>query len=1164
MSRRARLALALAALVVAALGRPAPVAAQPAAASRTRALELSPAELAELRQQEADFARYREAADKHQERIRAVLLGEYRDRVSRLDKRFAAGLRKAEAEQRQRHAGAIARLEAFIADYPSHAQFTPDAMFRLADLYLDAANRAFEAQLEAGMAALEASSAPDDPTADGGLQATADYTRSIGLWTDIIKRFPAYRQRPGTLYLLGYYLKQTGDDRRALQVFRGLVCADRYDPLGPPAAPPRAASSVAAAKRAFVDPYARCRAVAPDRDLAEDAWVRGVGDIHFATPGELNEAIAAYGRVAANASSKFFDEALYKLAWSYYRNDDFLKGIEAFDRSIVYSDALVAQGKDPLPLRPEALQYIAIAFTDPWTLVEQPDPVRAYDRAYTFYKDRLKEPHVRDVFEQLGDTFVVLEAYDQAIDAYELALAKWPLHPRDPEVHQKVVNAFEAKGDADAADAEASKLVARYSPNTEWYRANEMDRDAIDSATRINERMLRAAAENVHKAAQAARAAYLAAPTPDGRVAYARLYARAAGLYRRFIDEYPTSDLTYEFTYRIGETLFFAERYLDAIAYYRWVRDHRDLSQQRFEQAARSIVQAYQKEVDRLVALRKIVEPKVRTIDELRAMPRPIQAMAMPPIQRDLQAALDEYQTLISDPASAPTMGLLAALVSYRYLRLDDAVPRFQKVLDRFCGTPEAVRAKDGLLAIYEARDEDRQFRATNDAFIAKRCGSDEDISLARSQNRSKVFRMAEELFRAKDYDGAAISFYRYYKQAEAADLNKPTALYNAALAYDKSGKPKTAAYLFREFTETPAPEFRDSEYYLPALYATAVSSYRAFDYPRAVTAYLDVVRVANEPGRKKPAGERTLEQIRLDALFNAATLRELDRVFYDPRGEPGTGAAMLYQRYAELEPNRRKADRARWAIARVWVEAQDLALAAKAYAEWRTMFGTDAGNVDDVLFSHYTMAKLYEKKGKPKEARAAKTAAIVAWGSLGRPTGTAAADMAAEFDFELAEASYANDFEPYKPGKARTEAEAKKTLTGIEQVASRTRERFLGLAKYQSGPWGMAALVRLGDTFFFQALKVTEIPIPREIETLDAKFPEKEILLRYQDAITALVKPLEEQARTQWVKVVTAAKQQGVSNKWTQLAQERLHDFISQDEFPVLRESLVEGTQTP
>ena len=40
---------------------------------------------------------------------------------------------------------------------------------------------------------------------------------------------------------------------------------------------------------------------------------------------------------------------------------------------------------------------------------------------------------------------------------------------------------------------------------------------------------------------------------------------------------YPTAEESYEFTYRLGETSYFSERYEEAIPYYKWVRDHREL-----------------------------------------------------------------------------------------------------------------------------------------------------------------------------------------------------------------------------------------------------------------------------------------------------------------------------------------------------------------------------------------------------------------------------------------------------------------------------------------------------------------------------------------------------------------------------------------------------------
>ena len=1128
----------------------------------------TPEELVILAEIEQDLKRYEASAGQHHRRMQAILSGEYKDRSSRLEARYAAKIANAEEQEYERRLSAIALLEKFVQDYPDHKKFTPDAMFRLADLYLEQAEYDFEKSFAENLDFSEPDfDAPIDE--DDEPLTTADYSKSIAMWESIARKFPNYRQKASTLYLLAYYLKQTEVERKALQVFRGLVCANKYDPMGEPEPVP----DLAAARAALGEPssatpsnkYDGCEAITDNKELLHDAWVRGVGDIHFLTAGELTSAIEAYKKVATDEESKFYDEALYKLAWSHYRNDDFIEGIDAFDKSVMYSDALVAKGGEPLDLRPEAVQYIAISFTDPWSINEQPDPVRSYDRAFDFYKDRLDEPHVRDVFIQLGETFLILEAYTQAADSWRLALKNWPLEPDNPEIHQRMVTAFEEMGDRDLAAEEAGRLAATYAPGSDWYNANETNREAMESQRSIGERMLRAAAESTHKSAQNARAEWRVDPTEENKAAYIALYLKAARLYERFLVENPTSDVSYEFTYRLGEVLFYAELYQEAIPHYVWVRDHRDLSEERFEKAARSVVQSYQKILDSLLAEQAVSEPPLPSIEDLLAMQKPIAPMAIPQAYLDLQNSLDEYQKLVNDPQTAPNMGFEAALISYRHLNLPDAEARFKGTLDRFCGSSQSVKSKDALLAIYEAQGEDEKFKQTNADFISSKCGSDSDVALAQSQNRSKEFREAAALFTDKKYSEAAIAFYKFYKTAPADDANRPIALYNGAIAYDKSGKPKTAVYLFKEFTENADPAFRGSEYYLPALYLTAVSSYRAFDYDNAVSGYLEVVKAASDKNRKPPAGDRTAEEMRLDALFNAAVLRELDRVYSDPKSAKGTGAASLYERYAALEKDQRKADRALFAVARVWKGANNMRLQEQAYAKWRAKYGNLPINADDYVFSFYDLAKQYEKAGKTRDMNKAKAATLTAWVKVGSPKNEVASDLAAEFAFEKAELNYNAKFAPFKIKRApRTKKEGEKVLGDLIKFANDAQQAYLDLAKFDSGPWALAARVRVGDVRFFQALKIAEIPVPKEIETLDEKYPDKDILITYQDTINDLVRPLEEQASKQWEAVMDAAKSQGISNEWTQLAQERLHDFVSQDLFPVLRNELREGTETP
>src|SRR5207244_9757929 len=100
-----------------------------------------------------------------------------------------------------------AALEKFLKDHPDHEQFTPDAMFRLADLYIDLSEEEFEARLTEQ----EKTGKP----ADSDQAQLVDYSRSLALWEQILSKFPSYRQTPSTLYLYAYY-NTSKDERKSL------------------------------------------------------------------------------------------------------------------------------------------------------------------------------------------------------------------------------------------------------------------------------------------------------------------------------------------------------------------------------------------------------------------------------------------------------------------------------------------------------------------------------------------------------------------------------------------------------------------------------------------------------------------------------------------------------------------------------------------------------------------------------------------------------------------------------------------------------------------------------------------------------------------------------------------------------------------------------------
>ena len=1139
--------------------QPQPQATTPPPKPIQPPIQLSPQELEQLKDIEAEHDRFNAAADEHDRRLREIAKHEYDSRSAETDKKYADRIAKVTDGQKKHHAEAIAKLEKFLVDHPSHEQYTPDAMFRLADLYLDESDAAVEERL----AALEKSGQP--PTPEEAAKIVADYTKSTDLWEQILTKFPSYRQTPSTLYLLAYYGKSK-DERKSLTVFLALACANHYKWNDKPSVAPTKPEAVKRAEaKTLRDPYADCTAYpGAEVELVRHAWVRGIADLHFGTPGELDEAIAAYLKVAHGGNdSKLYAESLYKLAWSYYKRDRLKDSIIAFDESVKLYDQVVAQGGIPqLELRDESIQYISVAFTDPWEGETDTNPVKAFDRAKDFYKGRENEPHVRDVWVAMGKAFAEIQAWDQAVASYRIAIGPpWELNPNNPVVHQEIVNVYEAKGDKLAADAAAAELATKYAPGTAWYSANEKDREAMENQRRIAERALYAAARNTHSAATQMRKDYDGQKTKDPaqKQEYLAMYSKAVDLYRQFVTTYPESDYIYEFNYNMGEALYWSERYMEAVEQYKWVRDHRDLGTAFYIDAARSVVQSYEAEAQRQVDQGKLAALKIPTSAELKALPQPWSAQPIPDVYVKLQSEYDNYQNIVNDPAAAPQQGINAALISLAYLHVDDAVGRFAKVMDKFCGNPTAAKAKDGILAIYEAQSNFDAIEQTNKRFINAKCGDAKTIQDAIAQNRSLNFSRANALFAEKQYAAAADSFYRFYKTAPEKDPDLPVALYNAAVSYKLAERPKTAISLFKEFADKKDKAYRESPYYLDALRLQGATYQAAFDYNNAVATYLelyDTTKKAKKLGIKAPdplPGEqpRTLDQIGLDALFNAALASELNRDFKK--------AIDLYTQYGKVEPDRRKQDRAMWSIVGIYRQSGDVNSMSETAAKWRARFGNDAGNEDDYVQTFYDEAALRKKKGQTPLANKGGQDTIAAWKKKGSQKNTKGAKLAGEWELSFAEDYYAKTWDPLE---IKTKAATAKAFEGLgnQLTAARqkTEDKYLALDQYGVAEYSMAAKVRFGDIQYSYAQKVNNVPVPTPLEKAGG-----DALASFLNKRDENLKKYLEEAKKQWVEVLDAAKQGGLSNRWSRLAQEDLGREFPQ-EFTVLRQEIVQGTEAP
>ncbi len=1167
-----------------------------------------------LKEAEDLFGRYSRASTEQEDRMRSILLREYNRRLTALDDRYNKRMTAADELKRKKQKEAIELLEKFIKDHPKHPLYTPDARYRLAALYLDDAEMTAEA---------------------AGLEVDADYSKALEQWEIIIKDFPDYRQLAGTLYLYATYIatRQPAppeEERRSVQVFRALVCWNKFKPFDTP--PPTLTREEVLARlesKNLVNPYEGCEpAKGADKELVMYGWVRGVGANHFATPGEMDEAIAAYRYGLDDPNHKLYDEALYMTAWSYYRRDILDEAVKLFDKSVARYDATIkAGGKPSLKLREEALQYIAVAFTDPWEGELETDPVKAYERAVAFYKGRENEPHVRDVWIVLGKAFTDLgrAGFDQAISSYQKAIGPpWHLHPDAPLVHEEIVNVLERKGDKLEANNQRSEIATRYSPCPEekkktrtpedpcgrWYEANETNRKAMENYNRIGERMLVVAAVNTHLAAVDKHNEWLVAK--DGSPEKAALKAErdelliaAIGHYRTFLGQYPMSKEIYGFTFNMADALFLAGRYVDqpgadgvvsedeegAVRHYTWVREHTALSTEFYGRANYQIAKSWELYSAWLVA-QGTAGLRVLDLPDLTVKPLP-QPMDIPEAHKQLQAAYDFCASKACDPPPEEKdpagvragMGFNAGLISLAYYHLDDAIVRMTKAMKTFCGQPQGIRAKDNILAIHAARADDVAFRKVNNDFIKQACGDANAIALAKDQNRKLEFKVAERLVEAGKFAEAAQAFYQYYYNSPATDDTRAAALYNAAQLYEDAGQPRRALHLFKEFSEKAESTtkenkmFRDSGYRLPAMELYAESFGNSYDYAAAARKYMEIYDRASNPGKygvKPPtafgdAKPRTFEQIKRDALFNAAAFLELDRNF--PQ------AIEYYKRYEAVETDMRKKDRALWAIARMHRSSENIDALEKAYGDWRKKYGASGGNEVDNIYTYWDLAKLYGKRaGKSNQQSAAdyRQRTIDAWGRVTADQWNGhtpedrvrAARMAAEFDFAAVETDNFSNWKPKKLAQQKDPAAAKPVIAALQKQAEALITRYDGVgAKYKKyiSEYVVAGEVRVGEIYLDYIQKIFEMPPPRSIQALAKKSPAA--LDIYEQALRKGMDDLgfRTKAKESFVRVVEFVKDPKVkvSKKWVAIAKDNLNKEYGEN-YPILNEELAEGTDEP
>ena len=1055
-----------------------------------------------------DYRRYFEAARSYKQVLDEVGREGYKARRSSLKNEYAARLSREEAKEKQLRSEAIVELERFLNRYPQHPRHSPEAMFRLAELHFERTSEAFIGQSKAQ---------------SGEIVTIPDYNPSVELYRRLLRDFPTYRNNHLATYLLGYCLGEMDHDEEARQAFLGLVCANKFEPLATPAPP---------VGRKNKPPYDGCEPRKSDGKLLAETWTR-LGEHHF-DRGELDAAIFSYQQAIPHRDSPYFDKALYKLAWSFYRSDRFLDAVKHFDELVVLADQkkLGEPGKkEGFALRAESVQYLALSFSErDWDGDGKDDPVSGISRAELHYKGRESEPHVREVFQRMGDVLFDRTEYARAAEVYKQAIAMWPLAAENPRIQDRVVLAMERLRNFEQALREREQLARTYVEGSDWAKQNRDNDAALTEGLQLADAALMNVVLRRHESAQKLREQAQAKNDPKLRKQAIEEYRQAAASYEAYLKQHPNSKDRYEYSYYLAESLFFGEKYPEAAEAYEKVRDA-DPKGKYVEDSAYGTIKARESVVTAFYQ-----QPSGPTTGGEPPLPQtgkltpPVNPLPLPDEVAKLQFAYDRFVTLLPDSPKIALFSYKAAEIDFRYLRFPQMRMRMADIVQKHCKDERAVDAGNAILVSYNIDGDLEKLEEWTARLKERGCGGSSQVAQSQQGSIKKLsqqvrFKKAEQLLAQKRFSEAATLFIDLVNQdPRGNDADK--ALFNAAVAQESDRRYGAAT----ETYERIVSDYPQSTLVDEALFRAAVNHQRFFDYDKAVAAYQ---KLGTEP-RFKASTHRH------DALYNAALIAENDQRY--------VLAIDLWKQYAQSDKT--SPDESATAYFRAALAVEKLGPAVRAEQELGQFVARYAGNgsyAPQVVEAYVRLSRVQQKQGNPFDA----TENLKRAAQLGQklPPGSDAAEYAAEAAFLLAEQKL-QEVERLKIGGSSKELEA--SITAFNKKVQETVVVYDKVLTYKRANQTLAAYFRMGYVFELYAKAFLAAPCPPEVRRLGA-----EACDLYKNKIEENVAGIEEKALQRYSVTLEQAQKLGVANQWTKLARQRANAY-KPDVYPLIKDEHV------
>ena len=792
-------------------------------------------------------------------------------------------------------------------------------LIRIAEYYVEEAQR----ELDEAVAAYEKAYAeyeklyeayqagkikkePEEPR-----QPRPDYQKAIAIYDILIKNFPESDLVDDAYYNKAYLLSEMGEDQAAQQTWQALI--DKF----------------------------------PESEFAPEAYMKLAESYFYPQPSDtkeqikqkLHKAIQLYKNVLRYKDTPRYDEALYKLGWSYYRlaadePDRYTDAILYFLAVVKDVERAKAAGLEKnrdvvrADVEPEALEYMAASFVDPNYRKS------GVANAQEFILRLGKPDYGLKILEHMGDRYAKITMWDNAVLAYQTLLDLYPDYAYAPSIQKKIADAYLAAAQPEKAFQERLKLFETYNPKTEWYASMEQrdipDRiDVLDNAYRLSEEALRVTMYSILSQAKAREQS-------EDTTGVKELYRQVVDLARRYIDNFPTDDHAYDINWTLALVLDTKlGRFRDAFEEYLRVSNDYLETEHQYDAAINAIAVA-----DTLVKMAGLrpdtTAAGASTISEL-------PPSELSPEEQMLAEAYDNFIKWFPEAPETPGILASAGALYYNHRLFATAKKYYKTMVARF---PNARERSIGLLSLMNSyffmgqyKDAEivaRKIVARKDSLPA------EQVEVAQRKIAEAIFKNAEKLEQQGKYLDAAREYFRVYQDAKGYAKFIDLALLKAARNYERVEEWQKAINTYQVLVQ----EYPDSKYALPAL-GNIAEDYKVLeDYASA--AHWNEEIFHRFPGTKEAE----------DALYNAS-------YFYE-KAEQWPEVIRVNNLFIATYPDNPESKNLFFDNAKYYLKLGNLAKANQIYQEFANLYPDDPRTVE----AFYQRGKYYFEHDKLDSAQ--------------------------------------------------------------------------------------------------------------------------------------------------------------------------------------------------